>query len=491
MRDRVGTDRHLTLAALAVVLAFPGYSAEKHKHSPQLEGLDPNSRVDVIVQFNGVPTDRHYQKLGAHGGVLNADLRLIRSAHYSLPASEIESLAADPDVRYISLNHAVSVTAAVTGSTAGPTVYSTGANAAGFTGTGIAVAVVDSGVHNMGEYGKGVIVYQQSFVPNLPNLTLNCPAGGMVAGAWYSSSLNAQGGLPLYTMSITSGSLPPGLSLNASTGNVTGIPTVQSSNIAFTVAVADSAGHRMSQNCNANVGPAQTGPPKSLNVGCWGGGSLANAWYDSVVSAQGGVPPYNFSISSGSLPAGLSLNASTGAVSGTPTAATSGPQNLVLQMTDSAANNVSKTCSLNIGQAQPPPMTGTDDQYGHGTHVAGIITSDATYVGIAPAANIVNLRVLDQNGNGTDASVIQGIQAAVSLANVYNIRVINLSLGRPVFESYTIDPLCQAVEAAWKAGHRRSGSGRKRWRKQFGRHQRIRHYHRAWKRPLRRLRLAP
>ncbi len=36
--------------------------------------------------------------------------------------------------------------------------------------------------------------------------------------------------------------------------------------------------------------------------------------------------------------------------------------------------------------------------------------------------------------------------------NVYNIRVINLSLGRPVFESYTLDPLCQAVEAAWKAG---------------------------------------
>src|SRR5256884_4275000 len=36
--------------------------------------------------------------------------------------------------------------------------------------------------------------------------------------------------------------------------------------------------------------------------------------------------------------------------------------------------------------------------------------------------------------------------------NAYNIRVINLSLGRPVFESYKLDPLCQAVEAAWKAG---------------------------------------
>ena len=40
----------------------------------------------------------------------------------------------------------------------------------------------------------------------------------------------------------------------------------------------------------------------------------------------------------------------------------------------------------------------------------------------------------------------------IELKSTYNIRVINLSLGRPVYESYTTDPLCQAVEAAWKAG---------------------------------------
>jgi serine protease AprX len=48
--------------------------------------------------------------------------------------------------------------------------------------------------------------------------------------------------------------------------------------------------------------------------------------------------------------------------------------------------------------------------------------------------------------------VIAAIERAIALKNTYNIRVINLSLGRPVFESYTDDPLCQAVEAAWKAG---------------------------------------
>src|SRR5262249_31167197 len=95
-------------------------------------------------------------------------------------------------------------------------------------------------------------------------------------------------------------------------------------------------------------------------------------------------------------------------------------------------------------------------------HVAGIIAGSGrmsmcpsctrTLKGIAPGATLLDLRVLDQNGSGKDSSVIAAIQQAISLKNRYNVRVINLSLGRPVSESYKQDPLCQAVEAAWKAG---------------------------------------
>src|SRR3989441_2976092 len=109
-----------------------------------------------------------------------------------------------------------------------------------------------------------------------------------------------------------------------------------------------------------------------------------------------------------------------------------------------------------------PGTTETSDQYGHGTHVAGVIAGAGwfstgsnfshTFKGIAPNANIINLRVLDQNGAGTDSSAIAAIQTAISLKSTYNIRVINLSLGRQFYESYTVDPLCQAVEAAWNAG---------------------------------------
>src|SRR3989442_15305044 len=75
-----------------------------------------------------------------------------------------------------------------------------------------------------------------------------------------------------------------------------------------------------------------------------------------------------------------------------------------------------------------------------------------TLKGVAPNVNLINLRVLDRNGIGQEADVISAIQRAIDLKNTYNIRVINLSLGRPVFESYALDPLCQAVKAAWKAG---------------------------------------
>lgn len=102
------------------------------------------------------------------------------------------------------------------------------------------------------------------------------------------------------------------------------------------------------------------------------------------------------------------------------------------------------------------------DRYGHGMHVAGIIASNGTsssctnctrsLKGMAPGASLINLRVLDEAGESTDSTVIAAIEAAIQLKDKYNIRVINLSLGRPVFESYKADPLCQAVEAAWKAG---------------------------------------
>ncbi|HEX5473639.1 MAG TPA: S8 family peptidase [Vicinamibacterales bacterium] len=101
--------------------------------------------------------------------------------------------------------------------------------------------------------------------------------------------------------------------------------------------------------------------------------------------------------------------------------------------------------------------TSAYDDYGHGTHVSGIIAGNGydsfgSRAGIAPAADIVSLKVLDGNGNGHISDVIAALDWAVQNKTAYNIRVVNLSVGAPVTESYNTDPLAQAAKHAVQAG---------------------------------------
>jgi serine protease AprX len=97
------------------------------------------------------------------------------------------------------------------------------------------------------------------------------------------------------------------------------------------------------------------------------------------------------------------------------------------------------------------------DEYGHGTHVAGVVAgsgydSAGKRTGVAPNARLVGLKVLDGYGEGHVSDVIAAIDYAVSIRSYYNIRVINLSVASGVFESYWLDPLTQAARRAANAG---------------------------------------
>ncbi len=104
--------------------------------------------------------------------------------------------------------------------------------------------------------------------------------------------------------------------------------------------------------------------------------------------------------------------------------------------------------------------TSTSDMYGHGTHVAGLAAGNdifsnsysGYYNGTAPSANVLNLRVLDDNGKGTVSNVVAAIDWAIANKTAYNIRVMNLSLGTGAKDSYTTDPLCLAARRAFNAG---------------------------------------
>jgi serine protease AprX len=102
------------------------------------------------------------------------------------------------------------------------------------------------------------------------------------------------------------------------------------------------------------------------------------------------------------------------------------------------------------------------DEYGHGTHVAGLIASsgvesDKELSGIAPGVRLYGFKVLDKNGRGRASDVVQALEFIVAnkksrAANAFKIDIINLSLGHPIYEPAATDPLVRAVERAVRAG---------------------------------------
>ena len=97
------------------------------------------------------------------------------------------------------------------------------------------------------------------------------------------------------------------------------------------------------------------------------------------------------------------------------------------------------------------------DDYGHGTHVAGIIAGsdanpDGGRRGVAPGADLIVLKALDASGHGYISNVIAALDYAIANRDTYNIRVINLSVSAGVYESYDKDPLTLAARRAVDAG---------------------------------------
>ncbi len=150
---------------------------------------------------------------------------------------------------------------------------------------------------------------------SLPNATINTP---------YSEPVTAVGGQANYTWSVVSGSLPAGLSVanstcvNAKTAtcSITGTPTVVGVS-SFTLQVAD--GETPPATATAALTIDVQGPLLKITTTSLPSGTVGLP-YSAPLQATGGIPPLSWSIATGTLPAGLSLSASTGVISGTPTA---------------------------------------------------------------------------------------------------------------------------------------------------------------------------
>ncbi|WP_206110592.1 cadherin-like beta sandwich domain-containing protein [Pannonibacter phragmitetus] len=185
------------------------------------------------------------------------------------------------------------------------------------------------------------------------------PAGGALTagqvGTAYSQTFTASGGTGPYSYALTSGALPGGLSLNTSTGEVTGTPTAAGT-ANFTITATDANTDTGSAVYSLQINAA----PASISFSPAGGAlpeAMAGEDYTTAITVSGGTSPYLFSVSAGALPPGMVLNVSTGVLSGPLDPDTEGSYSFTIQVSD--ANNATASAAYTL-EVQTRAVTVTD-----------------------------------------------------------------------------------------------------------------------------------
>ena len=221
--------------------------------------------------------------------------------------------------------------------------------------TGLATAVAASGATNITASQNGITstAVVLTATPPLTLATTGLPSGNV--GRNYSSVLSATGGTAPLTWSITSGSLPPVLSLDPTTGQISGPPSAIGS-FTFTAQVVDSGSPR--QTATGLLSIAISPPPLEITTTTLPSTTMGFK-YQFAVLARGGVPPYTWALSSGSLPTGFNLDQS-GNITGT----SSGVGIYTFRVTVTDASAVTSSAGLSLSIAAPNnggPTPGSDD----------------------------------------------------------------------------------------------------------------------------------
>jgi uncharacterized protein YhjY with autotransporter beta-barrel domain len=173
-----------------------------------------------------------------------------------------------------------------------------------------------------------------TLVINGPTITIS-PAtlsNGAIATAYAPTTFSASGGTAPYAFAVTAGALPAGLSLSA-TGDLSGVPTAAGTFNVTITATDSSTGTGAPFSGSRAYSLVINGATVTVSPATLANGTIGNAYTPTTLSAAGGTAPYAFAITSGALPAGLSLNAS-GSLGGTPTV--SGTFNFTITATDSS-----------------------------------------------------------------------------------------------------------------------------------------------------------
>ncbi len=192
--------------------------------------------------------------------------------------------------------------------------------------------------------------------PSCPTITVSpatIPAG--TTGTAYSQTITATGGTGPYTFTVSTGTLPAGITLT-SAGVLSGTPTGTGS---FPITITASSGTCSGMLDYTLVVNSPTCPTITFNLASLPGGTIALPYNQSITST-GGVSPFTYSITNGSLPIGISISTG-GIISGTPTV--EGNNNFTIQVADANDCKNTKDYTINIGNADcPKPIITSSSQ---------------------------------------------------------------------------------------------------------------------------------
>jgi len=225
----------------------------------------------------------------------------------------------------------------------------TGANTSGRALARNGAVTLDT--NNVHTCGPGVVC---------PIITVNpvtLPNG--VVGVPYNQIVSGSGGTAPYAFSVSSGTLPPGLILNSATGAITGSPTTPGT-FTFTITATDANGCSGSRLYTIGIASSPTCPVITLSPATLPPGMLGTP-YSQSVTASGGTTPYTYTIASGALPGGLSLNPASGLISGVPVQ--TGFFNVTIRATDANGCIGARSYTLTILPAATIPGAPTLDGF--------------------------------------------------------------------------------------------------------------------------------
>ncbi|HLY20309.1 MAG TPA: putative Ig domain-containing protein, partial [Bryobacteraceae bacterium] len=244
-----------------------------------------------------------------------------------------------------------------------PTGLTLGATTGAISGTAtvsgpfsFTVTVTDSASATASQQFTLTVIGQLSVTPPLLK--------GAVRGT-YNQPLAATGGAPPYTFAITSGTLPPGITL---AGSTLGGKFVSVGDFTFTIQVTDSANATASQSFTIVVSVLTINPAVLP-------GAVVGTAYTTALTANNGTPPYAWSVTQGALPAGLTLDPAAGTISGTPTAASTA--NFMIQVVDSTNASGVQPYSLTVAGAITASYTGISGTAGSDEQLSGALTLGA------------------------------------------------------------------------------------------------------------------